>query len=148
MSDECDKSSDCADLDNSECGDTDGDNKVDTCICKKDYDYNRYTDRCEKPGDYKDPCSAKKDCKSPLNCRQNKCECPRGYRYSSKAKSCRKGEDLFFIKSVPVSNLMKLPKIELWNEAIPLYNKIKQPKQLEILKEMMIYTESFFILKS
>ena len=110
LGDECNKDSDCFNLENSYCGDSNNDTAPDSCICKPNYSYDFKTDGCVKPvtkdeGNYKDKCSLKRDCKSPLDCRKDKCLCPRGYRYITKLNKCKKGiydmlySDLCLIRS-------------------------------------------------
>ena len=101
LGDECNSAADCSDLDNSRC-------HKKKCICKRSFRYNQGKDTCEKsdngnneattpaptsskPGDYRDQCTIKRDCKDPLDCRRSRCLCPEGYRYVRRTQSCKKG---------------------------------------------------------
>ena len=101
LGDECDSAADCSNLDNSRC-------HKKKCICKRSCRYNQGKDTCEKsdngnieastpaptsskPGDYRDQCTIKSDCKNPLDCRRSRCLCPKGYKYVSRTQSCKKG---------------------------------------------------------
>ena len=89
--DECDDNADCVNLKNSYCADTNGDNLADSCLCKRGYTYNNYTDRCEQPGGYLAVCKIEKDCRKPFNCKENLCQCSKGHRFSYRRNKCMKG---------------------------------------------------------
>ena len=88
---ECKSDEDCNDVDNSECYDSNADNKKDKCRCKSGYIYNSRLYKCDESGSYNHECKVLEDCKRPLDCKNKKCKCPSGYRYSSRLFNCTKG---------------------------------------------------------